>query len=77
MATLHEFRELIPVHTPLGFGYAMFVESGEFDTYWTIAMDNCAIVTFTQDQIKVSRSYTHRRGISDAQMKKIIHGRKN
>lgn len=69
---IHEFRELIPVKTPLGSGYAIFVELGEFDTYYTVVMDNSALVTFTQDQIRVSRSYTHGRGITDNQMKQII-----
>jgi hypothetical protein len=69
---IHEFGELIPVKTPLGPGYAMLLEAGEYDTYWTVVLENQAIVTFTQDQLKVSRSYTHRRGISDKQMKKII-----
>jgi hypothetical protein len=71
---IHEFRELIPVKTPLGSGYAMLLEPGEFDTYWTVIMDNQAVVTFTQEQIRVSRSYTHGRGISDRQMKAIIAG---
>ena len=69
---IHEFEELIPVNTPLGAGYAMFVEPGEYDTYWTVVLDNQAVVTFAQEQIRVSRSYTHGRGISDAQMKDII-----
>jgi hypothetical protein len=69
---IHEFRELIPVKTPLGSGYAMFLEPGEFDTYWTVVLDNQAVVTFTQEQIRISRSYTHGRGITDAQMRQII-----
>jgi hypothetical protein len=39
-----------------------------------VALDNGALVTFTQDQIKISRSYTHGRGISHQEMKKIIDG---
>lgn len=50
----------------------MFLEAGECDTYWPIVLDNQAVVTFTQEQIRISRSYTHGRGISDAQMRKII-----
>lgn len=69
---IHEFGELIPVTTPLGSGYAMFVEPGEYDTYWTVVLDNQAVVTFTQEQIRISRSYTHSRGISNSQMRKII-----
>ncbi len=73
---IHEFEELIPVSTPLGSGYAMFVEPGEYDTYWTVVLDNQAVVTFTQEQIRISRSYTHGRGISDGQMRKIIRADK-
>ena len=69
---IHEFGELIPVDTPLGSGYAMFVEPGEYDTYWTVVLENQAVVTFTQEQIRISRSYTHKRGITDKEMKKII-----
>jgi hypothetical protein len=76
MGTFHELSELISVNTPLGHGYAIFVESGEHDTFWTIALDNCAIVTFTQAEIRISRSYTHGRGISNKQMKEIIRTRK-
>lgn len=72
---IHEFQELIPVKTPLGRGYAMLVEPGEYDSYWTVILDNGALVTFTQEQITISRSYTHRRGINNKQMKAIIHGR--
>ena len=69
---IHEFEELISVNTPLGHGYALLFESGEHDSYWTVILDNQAVVTFTQEQIRVSRSYTHSRGISDAQMRDII-----
>jgi hypothetical protein len=68
----HELRELISVETPLGHGYAAFIETGEHDNFWHVILSNQAVVTFTQEQIRVSRSYTHRRGISDDQMKKII-----
>ena len=67
-----QLEELVPVETPLGSGYAMLVESGEHDSYWTVILENGALVTFTQDKIRVSRSYTHSRGIDDAEMKKII-----
>ena len=68
----HELDELVPVETPLGSGYAMLFESGEFDNYWTVILENGALVTFTQDKIRVSRSYTHGRGIDDDEMRKII-----
>jgi hypothetical protein len=67
-----QLSEMISVETPLGHGYAMIFESGEHDNFWTVAMDNGAIVTFRQDQVRVSRDYTHGRGISDRQMRKII-----
>jgi hypothetical protein len=69
---IHELREIISVTTPLGHGYAIFVEPGEHDSFWTVVMDNQAVVTFTQEQIRISRSYTHGRGITDSQMKQII-----
>lgn len=69
---VHEFEELVPVETPLGSGYAMLYEGGEHDNYWTVILDNGALVTFTQDKIRVSRSYTHRRGIDDAEMQQIV-----
>jgi hypothetical protein len=47
-------------------------ETGEQDNYWTVALSTGAIVTFTQDRIRITNSYTLRRGISDEEMKKII-----
>jgi hypothetical protein len=69
-----QLNEMISVETPLGHGYAIIFESGESDNWWTVALDNGALVTFTQDRIKVSRDYTHGRGISDDQMKEIVRG---
>lgn len=70
---LIELREWISVNTPLGHGMAMFIEPGESDTFWTVALsDSCAIVTFPQEQIRISRSYSHGRGISTSQMRKIV-----
>jgi hypothetical protein len=71
MAVL-QLQELIQVKTPLGDGYAIILETGEQDNYWTVALQNGAIVTFTQDRIRISNCYTLRRGISDEEMKKII-----
>lgn len=67
-----QLHELIPVVTPLGDGYAIIFETGEHDNYWTVALENGAIVTFPQNKIRVCRSYTHGRGISDEEMKEII-----
>lgn len=69
-----QLEELISVETPLGHGYAMIFESGEYDNHWTVALDNGAVVTFRQKQIRIARDYTHGRGISDAEMKKIVSG---
>lgn len=69
---IHEFRERISVETPLGHGYAILIHGGQEDHWWTVILDNGAIITFTQDRIKASRAYGLRRGISDKQMKKII-----
>ena len=76
--TLLQLAELIPVETPQGKGYAIMVESGAHDAYWTVALHNNAIVTFTQDRIRISNSYTHRRGITDKRMEQILNkGRKH
>lgn len=68
-----QLSEMIPVTTPLGKGYAIFFESNEHDNWWTVALDNGAIVTFAQNKIRMQRCYTHGRGISDKEMKKIIN----
>ena len=66
-----QLKEIIPVETPLGSGYAIVFEAGAHDNYWTVALDNCAIVTFRQDQIKIANSYTLGRGIDDKRMRKV------
>ncbi|CAB4161960.1 hypothetical protein UFOVP787_6 [uncultured Caudovirales phage] len=46
---------------------------GVHDNYWTVALnDNCVIVTFRQDQLKICKSYTHSRNISNEEMKDIL-----
>ncbi len=67
-----QLHELIAMETPLGKGYAIMVESTAHEQYWTVALDGGALVTFPQQKIRISRSYTHERGISDDQMKEII-----
>jgi hypothetical protein len=67
-----QLHELIPVKTPLGSGYAFILETLSHDYYWTVALDNCSIVTFKQDDIKICRSYTHGRSITHEEMKEII-----
>jgi hypothetical protein len=71
--SLIQLNEIIPVKTPLGDGYAIILEGNAHEYYWTVALnENCAIVTFRQDQIRISRSYTHGRRIDDKEMKEII-----
>jgi hypothetical protein len=67
-----QLHEMIPVETPLGFGYAFLIDSCEHDNYWTVGLENGAIVTFTQDKIRLSRSYTHGRGLDDETMNEVI-----
>jgi len=69
---LIQLTELIPMKTPLGDGYAIMLEANGHDYYWTIALENGALITFTQDKIRICRSYTHHRGIDDKEMKRII-----
>jgi hypothetical protein len=69
---IHEFREPIRVDTPLGRGYALFVEACAHDYWWTVAMDNGALVTFTQDRVKLARSYSYRRAMTSDEMAEII-----
>lgn len=69
---IHEFKERISVETPLGHGYAILIQCGQEDYWWTVIFDSGAIVSFTQDRIRASRCYELRRGISDKQMKAIV-----
>ena len=68
-----EFHEPISVDTPLGTGRALFVERTPHDNFWTVAMDDTqALVTFCQNKLRICRSYTHERGISNEEMREII-----
>jgi hypothetical protein len=67
-----EPRNSFEVGTPLGRGRVLFVTCWAHDNEWTIALVNSAVVTFTQDRIRMGRSYTHGRGISDKQMKTYV-----
>jgi hypothetical protein len=72
-----EFHEPIPVDTPLGSGRALFVERTPHDYFWTVALDDTqALVTFCQNKLRICKSYTHERGISDADMRKIVERQK-
>jgi hypothetical protein len=70
----HEFHEPIEVDTPLGRGRALLIERTQHDYWWTVALQNGAVVTFVQSQIKLTRSYTHGRGVTHAQMKTMVGG---
>ena len=67
-----QLKELIPVITPLGDGYAIFVELDAHDNYWTVVLNNQAIVTFKQEDIKAARNYTYNRNLSHEEMMGII-----
>lgn len=70
--SVFEFDDPIPVETPLGDGFALFVETSAHDNWWTVAIsETCALVTFEQARIRIHKSYTHCRGITDEVMKKI------
>lgn len=72
MTTIYQLPEPFQVKTPLGSGYAIMIEARAHDNMWTVILDNGAIVTFTQDRIQATSSYTHRRGIDDETMKIIL-----
>jgi hypothetical protein len=70
---LIQLSELIPMKTPLGDGYAIVMESGQHDNYWTIALENGALVTFRQQEIRIARSYTHGRGLKHTDMRRVVN----
>lgn len=73
MSNFYEFHEPVPVETPLGTGRALLVERTPHDYFWTVALDDtCALVTFCQNKLRICRSYTHERSISDQEMREII-----
>lgn len=72
MNSVIQLNQIIPMETPLGFGYAIILECGAHDNFWTVALNTGALVTFRQDQIRISNSYTHDRGISNEQMREIV-----
>lgn len=69
---IHEFKEPIPVNTPLGKGYGILIETGWYDTYWTVLLLNGAFVTFPQSKVKAQRNYTLGLNMSDDDMKKVL-----
>ena len=58
--------------TPLGRGWALFFEDDGEEMWWTVALDNGAIVQFPNNKIRAVRCYTLGRGLTDAAMRKII-----
>jgi hypothetical protein len=72
-----EFTDQVAVKTPVGDGYALFVETTAQDYFWTVVLDNGAFVTLTQDRIRAVRCYTRRRGLDDDEMRAIIACRKS
>jgi hypothetical protein len=58
---IHEFRDPIPVITPLGGGYAIYVrDSGAFENdVWTVVLEDGGEVRhFRTDQIKLYKNAT-------------------
>jgi len=58
---IHEFKNPIPVVTPLGDGYALYVrDSGTFENdVWTVVIENGGtILHFRTDQLKIFKNAT-------------------
>lgn len=70
---MHELQNLLEVETPLGRGKAFLIESADHDYFWTVILDeNCAIVTFRQNQLKAIRNYSMGWGFTDADMLRVL-----
>ena len=56
----HEFKYPIPVITPLGDGYALYVrDGGTFENdIWCVALKNSEIKHFRTDQLKIWKNGT-------------------
>lgn len=64
----------------LGRGFAVLVETHSDDQLWTVVLnDSFAFVTVPQRKLRAVRSYTNDRGITDAQMNRMVlrKGRRN
>ena len=58
---LHEFRDPIPVTTPLGGGYLFYVRDGgtwENDIFCVVLEDGGKIMYFRSDQIRIHSNST-------------------
>jgi hypothetical protein len=56
----HEFKNPIPVITPMGDGYAIYVrDGGTFENdIWCVALSDSTIKHFRVDQIKIWKNAT-------------------
>lgn len=72
-----QLHEPLSVETPLGDGYAVFVEAGGEDQWWTVLLsESRAFVTVRQSQIRGTRSYTHSRDMTHIEMRRAIRRKK-
>lgn len=58
---IHEFRNPLPVNTPLGDGYAIYVRDGgtfENDVWCVVLEDDRRVRHFRSDQLTVARNLT-------------------
>jgi hypothetical protein len=57
---IHEFNNPIPVVTPMGDGYAIYVrDSGTFENdIWCVALADSTVRHFRTDQIKIWKNAT-------------------
>jgi hypothetical protein len=58
---IHEFKNPMPVVTPLGDGYAVYTrDSGTFENdIWTVILENGgSILHFRTDQLKMAKNLT-------------------
>jgi hypothetical protein len=69
---VYQLPEPIEVTTSLGHGWALLIEAGGHEYWWTVALDTCALVTFQQSKIRIARSYTHSRSLDDNEMREIV-----
>lgn len=68
-----QLHPVLALETPLGRGDAILYEDDGYEVYWTVVLsDTCAIVQFKNNEVRAARNYTARRGISHAEMRKII-----
>ena len=71
---MHEFNTLWEVETPQGWGHAILIETTPTNQYWTVILaETRAIVTFRQDQLRITRNYTMNWDFSDKEFEEIIN----